>query len=69
MKEKIAPNADGSTSMGQYQAVKKGGKRAGVCFDLHQFTYHYELLFHVAKNQWACYVCSENTYTKSGVCS
>ena len=69
MKEKIAPNADGSVSMGQYLAAKKGGKRAQVCVDLHQFTHHCKSVVRVAKNPWACYVCGKNTYTKCGIYS
>ena len=50
-------------------SIKKGGKRAQVCVDLHQFTHHCESVVRVAKNPWACYVCGENTYTKCGVCN
>ena len=48
MKEKIAPNADGSVSIGKYIAAKIGGKRARVCVDIHQFTNHYRSVIRVA---------------------
>jgi len=53
MKEKMAPNGDGLVIMEQYHTAKKGGKRAQVSVDLHQFTHNYELVVCVAKNPWA----------------
>jgi len=66
-KEKVALNEDGMVSAGQYLAAKKGGKKAQLCVDIHQFNHHCESVIHVAKNLWACYVCGECTYTRYGV--
>ena len=52
-KDKVVPNADGLVCIGQYLATKKGGKRAQMYVDLHQFTHHYESVICDAKNPWA----------------
>ena len=66
--EKAPSNADGTVSIHQFQAAKRGGKKGRLTFSLNQFNHHCESVVRVTKNPWACYVCGHPTYTKCGIC-
>ena len=67
--EKAPSNADGTVSVRQLQAAKRGGKKGRLTYSLNQFNHHCESLVRVTKNPWACYVCGQPTYTKCGICN
>ena len=66
--EKAPSNANGTVSVRQLQATKRGGKKARLTFTLNHFNHHCESLVRVTKNPWACFVCGQPTYTKCGIC-